>query len=200
MAITLATAPAESLSELRSKVEMWHAQPATSPSALHIGINLAAESGVDVQLPHPVYDVPLSDLAAGKGLANAQLTAWRYLLNDGASTAMAEVSAPKAAQPHTLSMLNRGPFISSLVHAVAAAESDASLAGNYEVATINIPGLYVVALWLRSQTPGQGIVIPLDPAPPQLTAGQKYTEAQFADALAPAAKQVLAASGPALAG
>ena len=200
MAIKLATAPPDSLSALRSKVELWQAQPAMSPAAHHVGVNFAAETGVDVQLPHPVYDVALSDLAAGKGLTNAHVTAWRYLLNDGATTAMAEVTAPKAAQPHTLSMINRGPFISSLVHTVDAAENDATLAGNYEVATINIPGLYVVALWLRAQPPGQSVVIPLDPAPPQLIAGQKYTEAQFADALAPAAKQVIDASGPALAG
>jgi len=200
MAIKLATAPQESLNALRSKVETWQAQPATSPAAAHIGLNFAAEAGVDVRLPHPVYDVSLSDLAAGKGLANAHVTAWRYLLNDGEMTAMAEVTAPKDAKPHTLSMLNRGPFIPSLVQAVDAAEKDTGLGGDYEVATLNIPGLYVVALWLRSQAPGQSVVIPLEPAPPQLTAGKKYTEAEFAAALAPAAKQVLGASGPALAG
>jgi hypothetical protein len=198
MAIKLATAPQESLNALRSKVETWQAQPASAPAAAHIGLNFAADAGVDVRLPHPVYDVALSELAAGKGLANAHVTSWRYLLNDGEMTAMAEVTAAKDAKPHTLSMLNRGPFIPSLVQAVDTAEKDATLAGNYEVATINIPGLYVVALWLRAQPPGQGVVIPLDPAPPQLKAGQKYTEAQFAEALAPAAKQVLEASGPAL--
>lgn len=201
MPIKIANAPEQSLTALHTSIDRWIQQPANAPQTVSAGINFAGDEGVEVRLPHPVYDVALKDLADGKGLAAAHVVSWRYLLTDGQSTVSAEVSAPQNNAAHQLALLNRGPFVNSFVSSVDSAEKDAGLAaGDYEVALINIPGLYVMALWLRASQPGKGVVIPLAPAPPELTAGRHYMEADFASALAPSANQVLTHGGAALAG
>jgi hypothetical protein len=204
MPITNATAPEASLQVLRSTVQNWVTHPTSAPQAENAGLSFVADGGVDIHLPHPVYNLGLSDLVSGKGLSAAVLVSWRYLLSDGESTAMAEVTQSSGTQSsvgqtHSFSMLNRGPFVASLVQTVDAAEKNATLqAGNYEVAVLHVPALYAMALWLRSQTPGGGTLIPLTPAPASLTAGQSYTEQAFVQALLPSAEQSLKAGGAAL--
>jgi hypothetical protein len=200
MPVNLATPPAESTQVLQATLQSWVNQPSLAPLASHIGISFATDSGVQVQLPHPVYNLSLADLAAGKPLTAATLVSWRYLLNDSESTAMAEVAPSTAGHASALTMINRGPFVASLVQAVDAAGANAAFkAAPYEVAVLSIPALYVMALWLRSATPGGGTLIPLDPAPTQLTAGQSYTEPAFLAALAPLAQQKSNGGGSALA-
>jgi len=201
MSIKTATAPPESLAALTSTLQAWVSHPAGAPRAASTGVSFAAEKGVDIRLPHPVYDVSLNDLAKGKGLSKALLVSWRYLISDGDSTSVAEVSAPRSKkQPHAFAMLNRGPFVSSLVETVEAATKNTTLTkGKYELAVVHVPALYVLALWLRSDKPGKSIVIPLAPAPSPLTAGKSYSEEEFAGALVPAAKAAVAEGGSALA-
>jgi hypothetical protein len=200
MAINLAIAPVESTHALQTTLQSWIDQPSTAPQAVHAGIDFAGEAGVQVQLPHPVYNLSLADIVAGKNLSAATLVSWRYLLTDATSSAMAEVASTGANQPDGITMINTGPFVASLVSAVDAAEKNPAFnAGAYEIAVLSIPALYVMALWLRSSTPGGGTVIPLAPAPSQLTAGQSYTEAALLAALLPLAKQKTASGGGALA-
>lgn len=201
MPIKTATAPPESLAALTSTLQGWVSHPAGAPRAASTGISFAAEKGVDIKLPHPVYDVALNDLAKGKGLTKAALVSWRYLISDGESTSVAEVSAPRGKkQPHAFAMLNRGPFVSSLVETVEAATKNKAFArSKYELAVLHIPALYALALWLRSDKKGKSIVIPLAPAPAPLTAGKSYTEDEFVAALEPAAESAVAEGGSALA-
>jgi hypothetical protein len=202
MPIKTATAPPDSLAALTSTLQSWVTHPSGAPGAAAAGISFAAATGVDIKLPHPVYDVGLKDLAAGKGLTKATLVSWRYLLSDGESTSVAEVSEPRGKkQPRAFAMLNRGPFVASLVETVENATKNKAFAkSKYELAVLHIPALYVLALWLRSGTKtGKGVVIPLAPAPAPLTAGKSYSEEEFVAALAPAAKSADTESGPALA-
>lgn len=214
MAINIATAPEQSMQVLTSTVQNWLTHPITAPQSANAGISFASDAGIDVHLPHPAYNLGLTDIVSGKGLAAAALVAWRYLLSDGETTAMAEITqhAPAAAAPAggagspapatqaapAFTMLNRGPFVSSMVDAVNAAQSNVKLtAGNYEIASLNVPALYISALWLKSANPGGGNVIPLAPAPSYLTAGQSYTEAAFLAAITPAAQAGLESGGAA---
>lgn len=201
MPIKTATAPPESLQALTSTLQGWVSHPAGAPRAAAAGISFEAAKGVDIKLPHPVYDVGLKDLADGKGLSKAALVSWRYLLSDGESTSIAEVSTPRGKkQPHAFAMLNRGPFVASLVETVEAATKNKTLAKTkYDLAVLHVPALYVLALWLRSDKAGKNIVIPLAPAPAPLTAGKSYSEEEFAAALVPAAKAAVAEGGSALA-
>jgi hypothetical protein len=200
MPVNLATPPPESTQVLQDTLQRWVNQPSLAPQSSNIGISFATDAGVQVQLPHPVYNLSLADLVAGKTLTAATLVSWRYLLNDSETTAMAEVSPSAAGQASALTMINRGPFVASLVQAVDAAGANTAFnTGTYEVAVLSIPALYVMALWLRSATPGGGTLIPLSPAPTQLTAGQSYTEPAFLLALAPLAQQKSSTGGSALA-
>jgi hypothetical protein len=199
MPIIVATAPPQSIQILNSTIQNWMNHPTTSPRQENSGINFAAENGIDIHLPHPVYNLSLTDLALGKGLAASKLVAWRYVLSDGDSAVLAEVSQPRhagqtgepnAAAAPALSMINRGPFVSSLVQTVDAAGKNPALqSGSYEIAVLSIPALYVMALWLRSKVAGGGSLIPLAPTDPALVAGQTYTEAVFLQALTPVAQR-----------
>ena len=199
MAISIATAPAQNLAVLNATVRNWVEHPASAPATEHAGISFVSDEGINVHLPHPVYNLGLADIVAGKGLAAATLVSWRYLLTDGETTAMAEVAQASPDAAPAFAALNRGPFVASLVESVNSAQSNTTLqSGNYEIATLNIPALYVVALWLKSATPGGGTVLPLAPAPAFLTAGQHYTEAAFTDALLAPARASQGAAGAAL--
>ncbi|HEY4359073.1 MAG TPA: hypothetical protein VGN16_25225 [Acidobacteriaceae bacterium] len=205
MAINIANAPEQSMQVLTSTVQNWMAHPITAPQAANAGISFVADSGIDVHLPHPAYNLGAADIVSGKGLAAAVLVSWRYLLSDGETTAMAEIAQQPAGHAASatpaapvFSMLNRGPFVSSLVDAVNSAQSNTHLTtGNYEVASLNIPALYIVALWLKSPNPGGGAVVPLAPAPSYLNAGQTYTEAAFLAAITPAAQAAVEGGGAA---
>jgi hypothetical protein len=201
MPITVATAPPQSTRILNSTIQNWMNHPSTSPRQENAGINFAAENGIDVHLPHPVYNLSLTDLALGKGLAAATLVSWRYVLSDGDSAVLAEVSQPwggslatgeNAGAAPALSMINRGPFVSALVQTVDAAGKNPALqSGSYEIAVLHIPALYVMALWLRAKLSGGGSLIPLAPTDAALVAGQTYTESSFLQALTPVAQRSL---------
>jgi len=202
MPITVATAPPQSVQILNSTIQNWMNHPSTSPRQENTGLNFAGANGIDVHLPHPVYNLSLTDLALGKGLTAATLVSWRYVLSDGDSAALAEVSQPRGALQASgedaavaapaLSLLNRGPFVSSLVQTVDAAGKNPALqSGTYEIAVLSIPALYVMALWLRAKVPGGGSLIPLAPTDAALVAGQTYTESSFLQALTPVAQRSL---------
>ena len=202
MPIKTASAPPASLAALTSTLQSWVTHPASAPPTAAAGISFAAPKGLDIKLPHPVYEVALKDLASGKGLTKAKLVSWRYLLSDGESTSVAEVSEPKTKkQAPAFAMLNRGPFVGSLVETVEKATKSKALAkSSYELAVLHIPALYVLALWLRgSGKSAKNVVIPLAPAPASLTAGKSYSEDELVAALEPSAKAADTAGGPALA-
>jgi hypothetical protein len=201
MAITVPTAPAQSLQVLNATIQNWMTHPTSAPQAENTGITFAGADGINIHLPHPVYNLSLTDLALAKGVAHATLVAWRYVLSDGDSAVIAEIAqiaGPSGTQTPTFTMINRGPFVASLVQAVEAAGKNATLqAGNFDIAVLHIPALYVMALWLQGRVPGTGTLIPLAPVPTPLNAGQTYTEQGFIQALVPAAQRSLQQGGSA---
>jgi len=58
-------------------------------------------------------------------------------------------------------------------------------AGNYELAVLRVPALYVIALWLKGTgaKPPDDIFIPLEPAPTGLTGGERVSARDFNAAL-----------------
>src|SRR5262245_46525561 len=82
VSLHLETPPTDALSALRQGLS----QVAASQQRLAVGgaraQNLVPLSPVVMQ-PHPVYALHLDDLAAGKGLAAAELVSWRYLIVEG---------------------------------------------------------------------------------------------------------------------
>lgn len=144
--------------------------------------------------PHPVHTLGLDDLAAGRGLAAAALTSWRFMVSDGGKpAAAAEVTVDRNGQAAAFDHVNRGPFVAATARArKAAARLAAVRDSDVEVRLLRIPALYVMALWLKPRDGGDDIVIPLDPAPPFLEAKHAYAEAEFLAALAAPARERLA--------
>jgi hypothetical protein len=201
MAVSVATPPAQSLQVLTATIQNWMTHPTSAPDPENTGISFAGPDGINVHLPHPVYNLSLTDLALGRSLASASPVAWRYVLSDGDSAAIAEVAQvpqPSGPQVPTFSMINRGPFAASLIQTVdLVARSSTVQTSNFEVAVVHIPALYIMALWLQARVPGSGSIIPLAPAPSPLNPGQSYTEHAFIQALSPLAQRSLQQGGSA---
>jgi hypothetical protein len=173
--------------------------PTSAPKTENTGISFAGPDGIAIHLPHRVFNISLTDLAQGRSLASASPVAWRFLLSDGDAAAMAEIAQvpqPNGSQTPTFSMINRGPFVASLVQTVESiGKTSAVVTSNFEVAVVHIPALYVMAVWLQSRVPGSGSIVPLAPTPAPLNAGQSYTENAFIQALVPLAQRALQQGG-----
>ena len=128
----------------------------------------------------------LTDLTKQGRLADAPMTAWRYLVEqNGAAVASAEVGVDPTGSVRGFDHLNEGPF----VQATAAAERAAAKLpqvrdGRVEARIVRIPALYVMALWLKNLDGDDDVVIPMAPAPQFLEANRPYTEREFLNALA----------------
>jgi hypothetical protein len=145
--------------------------------------------------PHPVYVATLDDLAAGKLLAAAKQTGWRYLLaqNDEV-VAEAELTAAvrgatgakgaKAAKRGELAFagLTHGPFTGATVDGLHAAERLPQVEkADYELRLLKVPAVYLVALWLHGGN--EDILVPLGQPPAGLKKNKAYTEAGVIRAL-----------------
>jgi hypothetical protein len=142
--------------------------------------------GRRLSAPHAVHNLRLTDLTKHGRLADAPMTAWRYLVEeDGAAVASAEVGVDRTGNVRGFDHLNEGPF----VQATAAAERAAAKLpqvrdGRVEARIVRIPALYVMALWLKDLDGDDDVVIPMAPAPQFLEANRPYTEREFLNALA----------------
>ena len=156
-------------------------------------LRAAAPVSLSLAVPHPMYNLGLSDIAGRNPLGKAKLTAGRYLVLEGEqAVATAEAVQPSARAKPVFSHTNEGPFVASTAAAIEAAEQLPEVkAGSYELAVLRVPALYVMALWLKGGTrkAPADILIPLSPAPPGLTAGERMTAEAFCKALAALKKQ-----------
>jgi hypothetical protein len=145
--------------------------------------------------PHQVFTLGLSDLAAGKGLDAATPTGWRYLVQEGDNVlASAEtVAGPRGEQ--VFSAFNEGRFVDSSAKAMRAMREFPEVGqGGFELRLLNVPGLYVLALWLHD-TQGQGdFLVPLAPSPVETPAGKPVPAAVLLKELAAKAQVPIAAA------
>ena len=148
------------------------------------------EGGRRLTAPHAVHNVRLSDLEKPSRLADAPMTAWRYLIEEaGATVASAEVAVDGKGAVGEFDHVNEGPFVKATADAQrAAAKLPQVRDGNVEARVVRIPALYVMALWLKDLDGDDDVVIPMAPAPPFLEANRPYTEREFLKALAGPAK------------
>ena len=145
--------------------------------------------------PHQVFTLGLSDLAAGKGLDAAKPTGWRYLVQEGDNVlASAEtVVGPRGEQ--VFSAFNEGRFVDSSAKAMRAVREFPEVGqGGFELRLLNVPGLYVLALWLH-ETQGKGdFLVPLAPSPVETPAGKPVPAAALLKELAAKAQAPIEAA------
>lgn len=174
MGLKHSDAPAESLKALETRAR---ALAGSHDTVLH---SLAALKAADASLPHRVYQLGLDSLVQGKGLGDALLVGWRYIVSKEASPVAIEVSYDPSAQSHQLSSIHQGPHVEETRARFDEAQRHPRVsAGSYELNLLRIPALRVVTLWLRSQSADTDLLIPLAPSHPVLQAGHAYTASEM---------------------
>jgi hypothetical protein len=143
--------------------------------------------GVFATRPHRVYAVGRDALLGDQLLEAAQPTAWRYLLVNGEAALSAAELLQSDDGSLTFAETNSGPFVQSTADVLAAAERlDDVEREDFELRLLRVPSVYLVALWLYSDT--SSLVLPLSPAPGGLEVGHPYSPDEVLAALKPLAQ------------
>lgn len=155
-----------------------------------------ATGSLQLTEPHQVFTLGLTDLAAGKGLDAAKPTGWRYLVQEGDNVlASAEVTAAGPTDEYVFSAFNEGRFVASSANAMrAVGEFPEVKQGNFELRFLNVPGLYVLALWLHDAQGKDDFLLPLAPSPVETPVGKPVPAAMLLKELAAKAKAPIEAA------
>src|SRR5579859_6912972 len=191
MALRFAAEPANGTALVRDHLNRISAR--TNPLSAR-GVNFGT---LQVNRPHPVYDLGADAIAAGRGLAAAVLSGNRYMVNDGsAAVAAAEIQADDQGNATRLTHVNTGPYVQATAQALASVASRPEVsAGSYEIRLLRAAAIYVMALWLKPDSGGADILYPLPPTPDGLEAGRPYSADEFMHAVLPLAQQRAAKAG-----
>jgi hypothetical protein len=148
-------------------------------------------NSLQIGQPHAIYDLRADQVAGGGGLSAANATGFRYLVTGGgANLAAAEVQADKAGTATLLANINYGPFVDATAQAwTQAAKLGPVSAGSYEGRVLRFSAIGLMALWLKSDSGGGDLIVPIAPAPAGLEAGKAYSEADFLKTIKPLAQQ-----------
>jgi hypothetical protein len=140
--------------------------------------------------PHQVFTLDFNDLLGTDLFSKARLVGWRYLVTGANRTAMAaEVACDDKGENLRFSHLHEGPLVGGLAQALVAAEHTSEVVqGSYELRVLRIPSIYVMALWLKANTPDKDLFVPAAPTSRLLIPGQMYSASAFADLLKKAAQ------------
>ena len=198
MPIETPQAPRLSIEALRATLPalvgsagLRHSAPTFAATLLASPRNLSSPG-----LSYPVYALGLADVASAASLRKSKLVAWRHEFASGDEVVVAEVSASRRPQFSGLNVNSKFRAVQHELRSVAQAAGD--FAGrSYEPRLLQISALYIRALWLKSKSRSQAdVVIPLAPAPRELTANRHYSPAEFIAALKSAAETILSAEAP----
>jgi len=155
-----------------------------------------SEVGLDREplRPHPVYTAALTDVAAGKTLTSAWCIGWRVFVSKEAGAGRAaEVYWDEAAAVHVFGGVTEGGFVRETLDAIGKLERREEVRqGDYELRVLRIPGLSVYAVWLRSRSGADDLVMPLGPTFESLESGEVISGGDFNHALRKPAAAVLA--------
>jgi len=149
---------------------------------------------LEVSRPHPVYDLRADAVARGEGLETASLSGVRYLVDDGnTSVAAAEVSVDENESATVLANLNYGPYVQATEEALTEVGGDSAVAsGSFEVRLLRFAAIYLVALWLKSDSGEGDMIYPLSPAPPGFDTAHAYTPEGLLEIARPLAQERVA--------
>ena len=131
------------------------------------------------------YSLSLEDLSNGKGLQDARMGDWHYLVfADGVTIADAQLAEVRGHVE--FASLNHGTLAAAAVGALKLAEQSPPLQGKtVEPRLLFVSSLHVVAIWLHAD--GEDLLIPIEPTPKELATTGLYSEAALLALLKPAA-------------
>jgi hypothetical protein len=142
-------------------------------------------------LPHAVYTIPLDRLAAGDQLVAAQASGVRMLMTDGAAVLGAVSMGAAGGTAQFEGVTHEGPFVEGVEGAVRFAETaPQGASASYEVRLLQVPALYVLAVWLHGAKDDLFVPVehPHSPLPAGLQGNRLYTAPQFFQPLQTAAQ------------
>jgi len=117
---------------------------------------------------------------------------WRYIASSGKTKISVDMGYDAKDQRHFFHSLNENPFVAETVSRIALARKNRNVhAGSYELRVLEIPALYIVAIWLKDEKGSNDILVPLEPTHPALKAGSEYDSKTFFLALEKPAAEVL---------
>ena len=177
MAIKINTAPQKSVDAFNQAME-WFAQnkkPAGKARAL-----IAEHKGAQ-NTPHRIYNMQRDEIIAGKGLEAAKMAGWRYMFTDDENHYhVAEVSGTDAGNEHHFSHFNEGSHVDNFMSAFSKLGQESHVKSkDYEMAILRVPACYVLAIWLKTGSHKDDILIPIEPVHEGFEAGKSYTAADF---------------------
>ncbi|QIQ05858.1 hypothetical protein [Streptomyces liangshanensis] len=181
-----------------------HVPPAPAPALRSVLAALGSPTAVreartpalrSVQGPlSPEFPLPLHvlDQVAPKGRAvppagrapRTRLVGWRFLIRSG-DRAVAAADTMLTADGWAFSRFFEGPYLASTERALRHAET---LGTSYQPRLLSVPELYMITLWLHSDTEADAsegsplpadILVPLAPAPPGIAAHRPHGVAEL---------------------
>lgn len=193
MTLRYRTPPTTSLQALRAASSSL--RPAANPRLRTVGRVFPIERTVDEPIPQafPAYNLGLNSiLDPQSGLRGAIHTGWHYLIDDEVS---ATVMVGKDPNSHQFASFTRGRLPATLAQRVIALNDDPRLSRrNVELSLLEVPALYVTALWLRDgdADPLNDLLLPVLSDQPALAEGRLINAADFIGALVVPARNALA--------
>jgi hypothetical protein len=186
MPLTFPSPPRDALATLKQGLQAVRSAQILDPRG---GAVLAVPPAPTVTPPYPVYELSLDDLVAGRGLEAARLVAWRYLLVTNQKAQQAAEIFPAAGGGSRFGALTTG-FVAAEEQAVTLADQLPEVQqGTYEIRSLRVPALYVVAIWLKDQQGDEDRFLVLPPAFPPLQTFHPYPAADLVSLLQRAAAQ-----------
>lgn len=151
----------------------------------------AGPEALDIALPHDVYNLSLTSLIKAANPDEAEPVGRRCLLTSGGAT-VASVELPDPDGGEGV-VTTHGGFTEATVEAVHGIENSSETeGGDYDLRMLRVPALYVMTLWLKDRQGSDDIFVPLEPAPPELEAGGRYSWDRLRDQLEEPAQRRLA--------
>ncbi|MEU8623001.1 hypothetical protein [Streptomyces sp. NPDC048623] len=151
----------------------------------------AAQGPLRPELPLPVHVLgrPAAGavgaaVAAGQRPPRTRLAGWRFLVRNG-DRAIAAADTMLTPDGWSFSHFFEGPYVTATERALVQAES---LAVPYQPRLLSVPELYMLTLWLHTDTEADGastepgpddLLVPLAPAPPGIAANHSYRVADL---------------------
>ena len=137
-------------------------------------LNIVDFTDLQVTTPHAIYNLNVNEVV-GDGNVTGRITGFCYLIEvSGKPAAVAELRLDESWTVVRLKSVSFGHQAHAISHGLRQlAVLDQVIAGSYEVRVFRIPNLYLMAIWLKSDTGDDDIIYPLG-AKPGLAAETPY--------------------------
>jgi hypothetical protein len=148
-------------------------------------------------LSAPTYVLGLDAIVAGRDLSAAKLSLWTHFFAASPNGDDQVVAADVNAETSRFASLKEGPQILEFYRQVQALQQAPDIAArSFELAQLRVPALHVKAVWLKDKAGSGDVIIPIPPTDPSLTAGRRYSIADFLAALRPSAERAITDTDP----